>query len=77
MTNKQRQLIEYVILDIIGYQIGDDGIEVEEAMTRFYASEVFERLQDTESGLYLESSPFVYGLFRDELRYGHIIQLEQ
>ena len=45
-------------------------------MNKFYNSEVFEKLQDEETGLYLESSGYVYDLFKDELNFGHIIQAE-
>ena len=42
----------------------------------FYNSEVFEKLQDEETGLYKESSAYVYDLFKDEMNFGHIIQAE-
>ena len=54
----------------------DQNIEYDEAMNKFYNSEVFEKLQDEETGLYLESSGYVYDLFKDELNFGHIIQAE-
>ena len=38
--------------------------------------EVFEKLQDEETGLYLESPEYVYDLFKDELNFGHIVQAE-
>ena len=41
-----------------------------------YNSEVFEKLQDEETGLYKESSAYVYDLFKDEMNFGHIIQAE-
>ena len=37
---------------------------------------VFEKLQDEETGLYLESPEYVYDLFKDELNFGHIVQAE-
>lgn len=73
---KQEQLIEYVIQDIIELITINKGIEYDEAMNQFYNSEVFEKLQDQETGLYLESSAYVYDLFRDEMNFGHIIQAE-
>jgi hypothetical protein len=45
-------------------------------MNRFYNSEVFERLEDAGTGLYRESSAYVYELYKDECRYGRIIQVE-
>lgn len=74
--NEQSQLIEYIIQDIVDMILTDQNIEYDEAMNKFYNSEVFEKLQDQETGLYLESSEYVYDLFKDEMNFGHIIQAE-
>ena len=74
--NEQKQLIEYMIQDVVDMLATDQNIEYDEAMHKFYNSEVFEKLQDEETGLYLESSGYVYDLFKDELNFGHIIQAE-
>ena len=34
------------------------------------------KLQDVETGLYLESSAYIYDLYKDELNFGHIVQAE-
>ncbi|MBS5386883.1 MAG: hypothetical protein KHY31_05830 [Clostridiales bacterium] len=73
---KQSQLIEYMIQDIVDMITTDQKIEYDEAMNRFYNSEIFEKLQDKETGLYLESPEYVYDLFKDEMNFGHIIQAE-
>lgn len=73
--NKQDQLIEYIILDIVDMITEEQGLEYDEAMNKFYNSEVFEKLQDKETGLYCESSSYVYDLFCDELNFGHIVKL--
>lgn len=62
--------------DIVDMLATDQNIEYDEAMNKFYNSEVFEKLQDKETGLYLESSEYIYDLFKDELNFGHIIQAE-
>ena len=72
----QEQLIEYIIQDIVDMFSSDQDIEYDEAMNKFYNSEVFEKLQDEETGLYKESSAYVYDLFKDEMNFGHIIQAE-
>ena len=74
--SKQDQLIEYIIQDIVDMLATDQNIEYDEAMNKFYNSEVFEKLQDKETGLYLESSGYIYDLFKDEMNFGHIIQAE-
>ena len=73
---KQSQLIEYMIQDIVDMITTDQKIEYDEAMNRFYNSEIFEKIQDKETGLYLESPEYVYDLFKDEMNFGHIIQAE-
>ena len=53
---KQEQLIEYIVQDIVDMYSSDQKIEHDEAMNKFYNSKVFEKLQDKETGLYVESS---------------------
>ena len=74
--SKQEQLIEYIVQDIVDMLTTDQNIEYDEAMNKFYNSEVFEKLQDRETGLYLESSEYIHDLFKDEINFGHIIQAE-
>ena len=73
---KQEQLIEYIVQDIIDMFSSDQNIEYDEAMNKFYNSKVFEKLQDKETGLYMESSEYVYDLFKDEINFGRIVQAE-
>jgi hypothetical protein len=73
---KQEQLMEYIVRDVIEYLVADDGMNVKDAMSQFYNSEVFEKLHDPETGLYLDSSAYVYELFRGELENGEIVQQE-
>ena len=54
----------------------DKGIEYDESMDKFYHSEVFDKLQNIETGLYMQSPAYVYDLFKDEMNFGHIIQAE-
>ena len=74
--NTQKQLIEYIIQDIIAFLIEDKGLTIPVAMSQFYNSAVFEKLQDTETGLYSCSSAYVYDLFLSELENGRLIQIE-
>ncbi len=73
---KQEQLMEYNIRDIIEYMIHDFQIEYDEAMHLFYSSQTFDKLTDIETGLYLESSAYAYGIFQDEVNFGKLIQAE-
>ena len=74
--SKHEQLIEYVLQDIIFMISEEQNIKYEQAMEKFYNSQVFEKLQDETTGLYLESSAYIYDLFKDEMNFGHIVQGE-
>ena len=65
--DKQKQLMEYIIQDIVDMFATEQDIEYDVAMDKFYNSEVFEKLQDEETGLYLESSDYIYDLFKEFL----------
>jgi len=68
--------MEYIIRDIIEYHAVDTGADMKEAMSQLYNSEVFGKLNDAETGLYLCGSSYVYDLFHDELKNGKIVQQE-
>ncbi len=69
-------LIEYNIQEIIDYISNDQSIDYDEAMRQFYSSQVFEKLNDIETGLYLESPAYIYDLFKSETDLGEIVQVE-
>lgn len=73
---KQNQLVEYSIQNIIDMITMDQHIEYDEAMNRFYNSQVFEKLLEIETGLYLESPAYIYDIFKDEMNFGRIVQAE-
>ncbi|MDE6844254.1 MAG: hypothetical protein K2J99_00600 [Lachnospiraceae bacterium] len=73
---KQEQLVEYHIQDITEYIVMDLNIEYDKAMQLFYNSQTFDKLTDIETGLYLESSAYVYGIFQDERNFERLIQAE-
>ena len=72
--DKKEQLIEYITQDIIVFLVEDYGIEYEEAMREFYASETFLKLTDVETGLYYESAAYVYELYKGEKQTGCLVQ---
>jgi hypothetical protein len=74
--NKQQQLMEYATQDIISYIVEDNDADFVDAMQEFYASETCTKLFDEETGLYLESSAYVYDIFKNERQAGHLVQLE-
>ena len=75
--SKAEQLIEYITQDIIAFIVEDNNVEYDEAMRLFYGTDIFEKVQDTDTGLYLESFAYVYDLFKNEQQNGRLIQMEE
>lgn len=69
-------LIEGITQDLVKYIVEDSEISVEEAMGTVYGSMIFEKLLDSETGLYRESSSYIYELLQDELNEGKLVQKE-
>ena len=69
-------LMEYNTQDIIEFIMSDLNIDYDEAMKLFYSSETFEKFYQIETGLYLESAAYVYGIFQDERNFGKSVQAE-
>lgn len=73
----REQLKEYITQDLVILLMKDRNIKVNEAMNTIYNSTVFKKLLNDDSGLYLESSLYVFDLLQNELRNGVLIQEEQ
>jgi len=65
-------MIEYTIQEVLCYLIEDNDIQMEQAMKSFYLSKTFEKLNDIETGLYLEGSAYIYELLKRERDENHM-----
>lgn len=74
--SKQEQLTEYITGDIVSFIMEDSGLSMIEAMRRLYSSETFAKINDTETGLYLESPAYVYDIYKNEKENGRLVQEE-
>jgi hypothetical protein len=74
--DKKKQMIEYMVQDLIEIISETQNLEYENAMNLLYNSQIYNKLLDIETGLYRESPAYVYGLLQDEFNFGHIIQAE-
>ena len=74
--SKQEQLIEYLTSDLVAFIMEDSKIPLNEALQRLYTSQTFAKLNDVETGLYLESPLYVYDIYKTEQKFGHIVQEE-
>ena len=66
-------MINARIKDMAMWLMEDFKYSLEEALDCVYNSELFEKLQDLETGLHYESSGYNYELLKDELKYGKIV----
>ena len=66
MTDAQRTMIEYTTQDVVRYLMEFDGMTMEDAMEQFHLSWTFEKLNDIETGLYLEGSGYIYEMLKRE-----------
>ncbi len=74
MTGNFRYLAEGITKDIAIYIMQDNAdIDLPTAINTFHNSITFEKLIMEESGLYIESSAYVYDLYLSELRNGRLV----
>lgn len=72
MNKRTQYLVEGITKDIITYLMQDNEYDLPMALKEFYNSETFAKLSDEATGLYIESSAYVYEILKEELRYGKI-----
>jgi hypothetical protein len=72
----KKALIEGVIQDLVKFLCEETNMPIEEALEMVYNSIVFEKLSQADTGLYRESSSYVYELLKDEIADKKLIQKE-
>lgn len=65
-------LVEGITKDIVAYLMQDNGYNLSTALKEFYNTETFAKLSDEATGLYIESSAYVYEILKEELKYGRL-----
>ena len=58
---------EEIVKDLISRLIDERGLSMEQAFDAVYTSRLFEKLNDPKTGLYFQSSGYVYGYLTEEL----------
>ena len=72
-TPTQKFLIEGITYDVIGYLVERNKMDIKNAISTFINSDTYSKLEDTETGLYIESPAYTYNLLMSELKYGRLI----
>ena len=68
-----RYLFEGISADVVRFLVERDGMDLPDAISTFHNSETFSKLEDFETGLYIESPAYVYDLLLSELKNGRMI----
>ena len=58
---------EEIVKDLIVRLMDEQGLTMQEAFERVYASRLFEKLSDPKTGLYFQSSGYTYSYLEEEL----------
>lgn len=58
---------EEIVKDLISRLMEERGLTMQEAFDKVYTSHLFEKLNDPKTGLYFQSSGYVYSYLLDEL----------
>ena len=66
MSIEQKQLIEFAIQDLIAEIVRQEGLRPEVAMDKLYHSDFFTKLNNPDTGLYLESGGYLYAMFAND-----------
>lgn len=61
---------EALVTDIVMMLIEDSGMDLKSALNCVYNSDTYEKLSMPESGLYFQSSGYVYSYLKTELTTG-------
>jgi hypothetical protein len=73
MSETQEWLKMFAVQGVVLLIMQEEKVAMVEAMERFYNSPWFEKLQNTQTGLYSESPRYIYELYK-EFRKGEILK---
>ena len=68
MTKEFKYLKEGLSSDIVEFLIDDYGLDIERALNTLYESETYSKISEPSTGLYFQSSRYVYSYLQDELQ---------
>ncbi len=69
VTQAEFQIMkEEIVKDMIARLMEERGLTMQQAFDAVYTSRLFEKLSDPNTGLYFQSSGYVYSFLLDELQ---------
>jgi hypothetical protein len=72
MNKRVQYLIEGITKDVVTYLMQDNGMDMPTALSLFHNSETFEKLSDSSTALYIESSAYIYEILKSEMKMGKL-----
>lgn len=63
-------LIENIAKDIVLLLMEDLNMDMKTALHTLYTSDTYTKLQDTKTGLYFQSTRYVYDFLKNEIKSG-------
>ena len=73
MTDETRFLINSLVEQLTLMVIEEYNLSIPQALELVYNSQLYEKIMDTDSGLYYQSAKYNYEMLRHEMKYGKII----
>ena len=65
-SKEQDFLIQNIISNVVNYIAQDNNISTEEALQIFFSSDLSKKIEDIETGYYLESPSYIYEILKKE-----------
>lgn len=69
-SNEITFMINCICKDIVGFLMEDYGKSLEDSLNILYNSETFQKLNNPDTGLYFQSSRYVYQFLKNEIETG-------
>ncbi|WP_296259754.1 hypothetical protein [uncultured Phocaeicola sp.] len=73
MTDETRFLINSLVEQLTLMVIEEYNLSIPQALELVYNSQLYEKIMDTDSGLYYQSAKYNYEMLRHEMKYGKIV----
>jgi len=67
-SKEQDFLIQNVISQVVSYIAEDEKVTAEKALKIFFSSGLSKKIEDIETGYYLESPSYIYEILKKEVK---------
>lgn len=73
MNKEQKFILDVLVQQLILIAMEQQKLSVEESMFLIYNSQLYEKIMDLDTGLYIQSPSYNYELLKHEIKYGKIL----